>query len=152
MIADEPTTALDVTIQAQIVDLVKRLRDQFGMALIWITHNLGVAAGLVDRINVMYSGYIIETGTVNNIYENALHPYTSVLLQCIPSIEGKLGEPLKTIEGFPPELYNLPNGCPFAPRCEFVKDICKQENPPLIEYESGHKAACWVEIKTGEIR
>ncbi len=152
LIADEPTTALDVTIQAQIVDLVKRLRDQFGMALIWITHNLGLAAGIADRINVMYSGYIIETGIVNNIYENALHPYTSALLQCIPSIEGKLGEPLKTIEGFLPELHNLPNGCPFAPRCEFVKDICKQENPPLIEYESGHKAACWVEIKTGEIR
>lgn len=152
LIADEPTTALDVTIQAQIVDLVKRLRDQFGMALIWITHDFGLLAGLADRINVMYSGYIIEKGIADDIYENALHPYTRALLQSIPRIEGKLGEPLKTIEGFPPELYNPPNGCPFAPRCEFVKDICKQENPPLIEYESGHKAACWVEIKTGELR
>ena len=152
LIADEPTTALDVTIQAQIVELVKRLRDQFGMSLIWITHDLGVVAGLADRVMVMYSGFVVEEAPITLVYENPRHPYTYALLQSLPRMDGSPGEKLMSIEGLPPELYKMPEGCPFAPRCAFVKDKCWTSNPPLEEIEPGHRIACWVDITTGELR
>ena len=152
LIADEPTTALDVTIQAQIIDLVLRLREQFGMALIWITHDLGVVAGLAERVNVMYAGFLVETGPVDAIYGTPRHPYTKALLKSLPRLDGQHGEDLETIEGMPPDLITLPPGCPFAPRCDFAKDICRESNPPLEEISSGHKLACWVDIDTGGLR
>ncbi len=152
LIADEPTTALDVTIQAQIIDLIRRLRDQFGMALIWITHDLGVVAGLADRVFVMYAGFIVEEATVGELYGNPRHPYTFALLRSLPSLAGKPGDPLESIEGLPPDLIQLPTGCPFAARCAFVKDVCRVDLPPLDEIEPGHKIACWVDVDTGELR
>jgi oligopeptide transport system ATP-binding protein len=152
LIADEPTTALDVTIQAQIVDLVKRLRDQFGMSLIWITHDLGVIAGLADRVNVMYAGFIVEAAQIHDVYGDPRHPYTFSLLKSLPRMDGSPGEKLESIEGLPPELLEFPTGCPFAPRCSFVKDICLEKNPRLEEVTSDHKIACWVDIQTGELR
>jgi oligopeptide transport system ATP-binding protein len=152
LISDEPTTALDVTIQAQIVDLVKRLRDQFGMALIWITHDLGVVAGLADRVNVMYAGFIVEAAPIDEVYGNPLHPYTEALLRSLPRMDGSTATELESIEGLPPELLEEPVGCPFAPRCEYVKDKCWDENPPLGEVEPDHRIACWVDIHTGELR
>ncbi len=152
LIADEPTTALDVTIQAQIVDLVNRLQEHFGMSLIWITHDLGVTAGLVDRVVVMYAGYIVEDAKVEDLYENPRHPYTTALLESLPRVDGKREEKLEVIEGMPPDLTALPEGCPFAPRCSFTKAKCLEENPPLVEHIPGHKAACWVNVDTGELR
>jgi oligopeptide transport system ATP-binding protein len=152
LIADEPTTALDVTIQAQIIDLVKRLRDQFGMALIWITHDLGVVAGLADRVNVMYAGSIIETAPIQEVYYHPLHPYTAALLKSIPRMDSGPGTKLASIEGMPPDLFELPAGCPFLPRCSYAKDRCQQENPSLDEVVPGHKVACWIDMETGEIR
>ncbi len=118
LIADEPTTALDVTIQAQIIELVKRLRDELGMAIIWITHDLGVVAGLAERVNVMYSGFIVEEAVVDDIYENPLHPYTLALLEALPRVDRRRDRRLKSIPGAPPNLLVAPHGCPFAPRCE----------------------------------
>jgi len=152
LIADEPTTALDVTIQAQIVDLVKRLRDQFGMSLIWITHDLGVVAGLADRVIVMYAGFIVEEAPIAEVYGNPRHPYTFALLKSLPRMDGSPGEKLMSIEGLPPENYEFPTGCPFAPRCMFVKDKCWQANPRLVDINSDHRIACWVDIETGELR
>ena len=152
LIADEPTTALDVTIQAQIVDLVKRLRDQFGMSLIWITHDLGVVAGLADRVIVMYAGFIVEEAPIAEVYGNPRHPYTFALLKSLPRMDGSPGEKLMSIEGLPPENYEFPTGCPFAPRCMFVKDKCWQANPQLVDISSDHRIACWVDIETGELR
>ncbi len=152
LIADEPTTALDVTIQAQIVDLVKRLRDKFGMSLIWITHDLGVVAGLADRVNVMYAGFVVETALINDVYMVPRHPYTAALLRSLPRIDGSQEEQLESIDGMPPELLELPPGCPFAPRCAFTKDICRQQNPHLKEINPEHWIACWVDITTGKVR
>jgi len=152
LIADEPTTALDVTIQAQIVDLVKRLRDKLGMSLIWITHDLGVVAGLADRVMVMYAGYVVEEADIRPLYEDPRHPYTHALLQSLPRMDGSPGEVLMSIDGLPPELYELPKGCAFAPRCEFVKEVCWGEIPQLEEVAPGHRIACFVDIKTGELR
>ncbi len=152
LIADEPTTALDVTIQAQIVEIVKRLRDDFGMALIWITHDLGVVAGLADRVIVMYAGFIVEEALVDELYGDPRHPYTAALLRSLPRMDGSVGEELATIDGLPPDLISLPVGCPFAPRCAFVKDICREKNPPLEEISHGHRIACWVDVNTGGLR
>ena len=152
LIADEPTTALDVTIQAQLVDLVKDLQDELGMALIWITHDLGVVAGLAERVVVMYAGYVVEDAPVDSLYEDPRHPYTFALLKSLPKIHEEAGEKLETIEGLPPDLLDLPIGCPFVPRCEFVKDKCREENPGLVEISLDHHIACWVDIKTGELR
>lgn len=146
LIADEPTTALDVTIQAQIVDLVQRLQDELGMAIIWITHDLGVVAGMADRVLVMYSGFIVEEGNVNDIYANPRHPYTLGLLRSIPRLDLGRQKRLIPIDGLPPDLLEPPTHCPFAPRCSFVQDKCWQENPTLVEVTPGHKAACWVDI------
>ena len=152
LIADEPTTALDVTIQAQIVDLVQRLRDELGMAIIWITHDLGVVAGLAERVNVMYSGYIVEEAAVNDLYAMPRHPYTLGLLGSLPRIDMLRDERLVSIEGMPPDLIALPEGCPFAARCQFVMDRCLHENPSLELIAPGHKIACWVDVETGRER
>ena len=152
LIADEPTTALDVTIQAQILKLVKDLRKKFGMSLIWITHDLGVVAGLVDRVMVMYAGQLMESGNVDEVYETPLHPYTIGLLGSVPKLDTPAGASLSTIDGMPPSLYELPCGCPFSPRCKFVKTICKEKKPPLMEIKKDHYSACWIDVKTGNIR
>jgi oligopeptide transport system ATP-binding protein len=146
LIADEPTTALDVTIQAQIVDLVRRLQEELGMAIIWITHDLGVVAGLAQRVIVMYAGFIVEESEVNGIYAQPRHPYTLGLLRSIPRLDLGRQKRLVPIEGLPPDLLEPPNHCPFAPRCQFVFEKCWQENPPLMEVGLNHRAACWADI------
>ena len=151
-IADEPTTALDVTIQAQILDLIKRLRQELGMAVILITHDLGVVAGLADRINVMYAGYIVETASAEELFKNPRHPYTLGLLRSIPRIDEPRKEKLIPIEGLPPDLIDPPKGCPFQPRCVYAIDRCLTENPtlePVSGGERGHKIACWVDVTGG---
>ena len=152
LIADEPTTALDVTVQAQIIDIVKKLRDDLGMAIIWITHDLGIIAGLAQRVIVMYAGYIIEEAVVGQIYQNPLHPYTMGLLGSLPRLNYSRREKLNAIEGFPPVMFRETRLCPFAPRCKYVLDKCLEENPPLFELEPNHFAACWVDTKTGRER
>ena len=152
LIADEPTTALDVTIQAQIVDLVKKLRDELGMAIIWITHDLGVVARLVQNVMVMYAGYIVERSRVNDLYAHPSHPYTLGLLGSLPRVDAQERHRLTSIEGAPPDLVDVPVGCPFAPRCKFVIDRCRHENPPLMPVEPAHEVACWVDVTTGRPR
>ena len=152
LIADEPTTALDVTIQAQITDLVKRLRDELGMAIIWITHDLGVVAGLAQRVLVMYGGYIIEEAPVIELYANPEHPYTIGLIGSLPRVDDVEHSKLLSIEGLPPVLYSKPDSCPFAPRCRWAMEHCWKENPPLLEVGLDHRAACWVDTKTGRHR
>jgi oligopeptide transport system ATP-binding protein len=147
LIADEPTTALDVTIQAQILDLVKRLRAKLGMAMIWITHDLGIVAGLADRVIVMYAGYIVETASVQDLFANPRHPYTVGLLASLPRVDRKRNERLIPIAGRPPDLIGLPRGCPFAPRCAYVMDKCLTQNPVLREVGERHAIACWVDIQ-----
>jgi oligopeptide transport system ATP-binding protein len=136
LIADEPTTALDVTIQAQITEMVTELRKQLGMAIIWITHDLGVVAGMAERVMVMYAGFIIEEAGVDDLYESPRHPYTLALLEALPRVDRRRDaegrdRPLKSIPGAPPNLLVQPHGCPFAARCEFVIDRCRQEMPAL---------------------
>ena len=143
LIADEPTTALDVTIEAQIVSLIKELQAKFKMGIIWITHDLGLLAGLADRIAVMYGGYIVEISTVEALYENPLHPYTIGLLGSLPRLDETSYRRLESIDGMPPILREVPVYCPFARRCKHTTERCFKENPPLREYESGHLAACW---------
>jgi oligopeptide transport system ATP-binding protein len=152
LIADEPTTALDVTIQAQITELVKRLRDELGMAIIWITHDLGVIAGLARRVAVMYGGYLVEEATVNDLYASPQHPYTIGLLGSLPRLDRKKHQRLFSIEGSPPVLYEKPVNCPFAPRCKWAMDRCWKENPVLARVASEHRAACWVDTQTGRSR
>jgi len=152
LIADEPTTALDVTIQAQIVDLVIRMREKLGMAMIWITHDLGVVAGLADRVIVMYAGYIVEEALVDDLYERPLHPYTLALLAALPRVDRRRASRLKSIPGAPPNLLVAPHGCPFAPRCDYVIDQCRAEMPPLVSVGPAHEAACWIDMQTGEPR
>jgi oligopeptide transport system ATP-binding protein len=148
LIADEPTTALDVTIQAQIINLVRKLQEETGMAVIWITHDLGVVAGLADKVVVMYSGHVVEYATVEDLFADTRHPYTLGLLASLPRIEEDEAE-LMTVRGTPPDLTNLPVGCPFAPRCDYVVDQCLAENPPLMHMgKADHFAACWVDITT----
>jgi oligopeptide transport system ATP-binding protein len=152
LIADEPTTALDVTIQAQITDLVKRLRDELGMAIIWITHDLGVVAGLAKRVLVMYGGKIIEESEVVDLYANPSHPYTIGLLGSLPRVDEKEHTRLFSIEGAPPVLYQKPHACPFAPRCKWAMERCWKENPPLETVSADHRVACWVDTKTGRAK
>ncbi len=142
LIADEPTTALDVTIQAQIIDIVRDLRDKLGTALIWITHDLGVVAGLVDRVLVMYGGQIVEEAEVNELYAKPQHPYTKGLLGSLPRLDQK-GQDLVNIQGQPPSLYTKPSSCSFAPRCEYAYDKCWAENPQLDAISDSHSVACW---------
>ena len=152
LIADEPTTALDVTIQVQILDLVKQLRDQMNMAVIWISHDLAVIAELADRVAVMYSGYLVEEADVFELYRQPLHPYTLALLQSLPRMDTGELDKLSAIPGSPPDATRLPPGCPFAPRCRLVMDRCRQENPSLAPVAGDHRAACWVDLLTGRPR
>ena len=143
IIADEPTTALDVTIQAQILELMQELSKQYGTAMIIITHNLGVVARYANRIIVMYAGNIIETGSSEEIFHNPRHPYTLGLLNSVPRLDQAMKVSLDPIQGLPPDLVDLPPGCSFAPRCPYVIDKCTQETPPLIDHSDVHTAACW---------
>ncbi len=149
LIADEPTTALDVTIQAQILELVKELRKDAGMGIVWITHDLGVIAGIADRVMVMYAGLAVETAPVEELFGNPQHPYTRALLETMPHVEGDRPKRLRAIPGQPPSLKEKPRSCPFAPRCRHVFDRCHAENPPLMEIAPGHRAACWWDPATG---
>ncbi len=143
ILADEPTTALDVTIQAQILELVRDLTQKFGVALMIITHNLGVVARYADRVNVMYAGKIIESAGARELYENPRHPYTLGLLRSVPRLDQPRKAKLDPIEGQPPDLWNLPQGCSFLPRCRFAVEKCGQEVPPLREMGDSHRSACW---------
>ena len=147
LIADEPTTALDVTIQAQITDLVKRLRAELGMAIVWITHDLGVVAGLAQRVMVMYGGYIIEEAPVNELFANPSHPYTIGLIGSLPRVDDAGQKRLTSVEGVPPLLLEKPRHCPFAPRCKWVMEKCWNENPVLETVAPEHRVACWADVK-----
>ncbi len=151
LIADEPTTALDVTIQAQIIDLVKKLRQEIGMSVIWITHDLGVVAGLAQRVIVMYAGYIIEEAPVKELYGNPIHPYTMGLLHSLPRLDSRERRRLTDIPGLPPLLLEKPVACPFSPRCPYVFERC-EDNPALVSVDVEHRAACWWNVKEGRPR
>jgi oligopeptide transport system ATP-binding protein len=152
LIADEPTTALDVTIQAQILELVKRLRTELEMSMIWITHDLGIIAGLAHRVLVMYGGQIVEETPVERLYTHPQHPYTIALLESLPRVDETSHRRLNAIEGMPPVFMEKPGFCPFAPRCRFSIERCWQENPPLLQVGPDQFAACWVNPDTGEER
>jgi oligopeptide/dipeptide ABC transporter ATP-binding protein len=143
IIADEPTTALDVTIQAQILELMKNLTREMGVAMIIITHNLGVVARYADRVNVMYAGKIVESGTAKEIYHNPRHPYTLALLKSVPRLDLPRGAKLDPVDGQPPDLARLDDGCPFRPRCRFAQDGCANDVPPLAEVREKHWSACF---------
>ena len=143
LIADEPTTALDVTIQAQILEIVRELRQRLGTGIVWITHDLGLVAGIADRVMVIYAGIVVEQGPVRAIFADPQHPYTRALLATVPSVTDGRQARLRTIEGQPPILMAAPSACPFAPRCRHVFDRCRLENPPRIPVGGGHDVACW---------
>ena len=147
LIADEPTTALDVTVQAQILDLINGICSEFGTSVILITHDLGVVAGMTDRIVVMYAGKVVETATTDELFVNPRHPYTLGLLSSVPRVDEVRHSQLRTIEGAPPDLTNPPPGCPFMPRCAFARAICRT-NPPLeaLPGQADHLKACWVDV------
>jgi oligopeptide/dipeptide ABC transporter ATP-binding protein len=147
LIADEPTTALDVTVQAQILELLRDLNQEMGTSIILITHNLGVVAGLCERVIVMYAGEIVEEGPVDQIFESPQHPYTWSLLRSIPRIDANRRERLRSIEGLPPDLIAPPPGCEFSPRCPFRIERCFSEDPDLETVGPSQKAACWVTMK-----
>ena len=149
LIADEPTTALDVTIQAQILELVRGLRAKLGMGIIWITHDLGLVAGIADRVMVMYGGQVVEHGPVRELFANPNHPYTRALLGTVPSVVGPRPRRLRVIEGQPPSLGAHPTSCPFAARCGHVFARCRAENPPRIPIGPDHDVACWWDPATG---
>lgn len=153
LIADEPTTALDVTIQAQIVELVTRLKEKMGMAIIWITHDLGVVARLVDKVIVMYGGFIVEKAAVYDLYEKTSHPYTLGLLKSLPQLDSENPQRLTPIQGNPPDLTIAPKHCPFAARCPYAIRQCWEEIPPLAEAGPNHYAACWrwSEVRSGAL-
>jgi oligopeptide transport system ATP-binding protein len=143
LIADEPTTALDGTIQAQIVELMRELQQKLGMAIIWISHNLGLVAGVVDRVLVMYSGFIVEQALVDDLYERPLHPYTLGLLHAVPQLDARDQQRLASIDGMPPDLRRPITGCPFAARCPYQQEKCLLESPPLFDAGENRKTACW---------
>ena len=148
LIADEPTTALDVTIQAQILDLMRDLQKQLGMAIIMITHDLGVVAQMCDEVVVMYAGSICEQGTADEIFYNPRHEYTKGLMRSIPTADTK-GQRLQPITGTPIDLLNMPAGCPFAPRCESAMKVCLTQRPERMFINDDHMATCWMNIKRG---
>jgi oligopeptide transport system ATP-binding protein len=150
LIADEPTTALDVTIQAQILELMKDIQKKTQMAIIFITHNLGVVADICDRVSVMYAGKIVETGTVNEIFYSPRHPYTLGLLASMPRVDAQEYERLVPIEGTPVDMLNPPPGCAFAPRCEKCMNICIKADPPATDLGGGHIVNCWLEVPRDE--
>ncbi len=152
ILADEPTTALDVTIQAQILELISRLSDEFHTAVLLITHDLGIAAGMCDRVNVMYAGRIVETGTVDELFERPRMPYSWGLLNSLPRLDDVRGDRLRTIEGLPPILITPPDACRFEPRCRFARDVCRQDEPELTRRgDTGHHARCWATQPDGWI-
>ncbi len=142
LIADEPTTALDVTIQAQILELLAELRTKFGLAMLFISHDLAVVSQVADRVAVMYAGNLVELGAKRDIFQAAAHPYTRGLLHAVPDLKTDRGRPLKTIDGTVPALQAMPPGCTFEPRCEFRVAECAQALPPLVEVTAGHWARC----------
>jgi oligopeptide transport system ATP-binding protein len=144
IIADEPTTALDVTIQAQILGILKSVRDESGTGIILITHDLGIVADVCDRVNVMYGGLIVETGSVRDIYHRPAHPYTKGLLASVPNPKAEGRERLVPIPGQPPDLFQPPPGCPFAPRCPHTMRICLEQMPPVFRPGDGHAVSCWL--------
>ena len=152
LIADEPTTALDVTIKAQILELIKKLRHELGMGIIWITHDLGVVAGIADRVMVMYGGLVVEHAPVAELYGRPLHPYTRALLETLPNIDGSRAERLRSIGGQPPHLTEAPQACPFRERCRHALARCNGENPALIEIGGDHQVACWWGTEKGTMR
>ncbi len=152
LIADEPTTALDVTIQAQILDLVRKLRRELGMGIVWITHDLGVVAGIADRVMVMYGGLVVEHAPVSDLYARPLHPYTRALIETLPSVDSTRSERLRTIAGQPPLMMAAPAACPFRARCQHAMAACEARNPPLLEVGGGHQVACWWDVEAGRPR
>ncbi|MDF2673004.1 MAG: oligopeptide/dipeptide transporter, ATP-binding protein [Clostridiales bacterium] len=144
LIADEPTTALDVTIQAQILDIMKDLKNKINTSIILITHDLGVVADICSRINVMYGGIVVESGTKRDIFYNPRHPYTVGLLASVPNPKKIAKERLSPIDGQPPDLLQPPVGCPFTPRCKYAMKICDAQLPPNFDICQGHRAACWL--------
>jgi oligopeptide transport system ATP-binding protein len=150
LIADEPTTALDVTVQAQILILMKKLQTVHGMSMIFVTHDLGVVAGICDRVMVMYAGRIIEQADVRSLFHDTKHPYTRALIASLPSAHGS-GEELKVIPGKPPDLSGDLSGCPFAPRCDFAAPRCRTESISLDDVGEGHLSAC-MRVRDGEVR
>lgn len=146
LIFDEPTTALDVTIQQQILYLVRELQKETGVAVVWITHDLGVLARLVDSVAVMYGGRLVEVAEIGALFREPHHPYTEALIASVPRMVGDDREPLQQIPGNPPEVGRMPAGCPFEPRCRYAIDKCSAEMPPTVEYDAG-QAACWVPRK-----
>jgi oligopeptide/dipeptide ABC transporter ATP-binding protein len=152
LIADEPTTALDVTIQAQILDLLRNVNQEFGTATILITHNLGVVAGMCKRIIVMYAGRIVEAGPTADVFAHPKHPYTWALLRSIPRLDAERHEPLRPIEGLPPSLVDLPSGCAFHPRCAFKIDKCSRDTPSLQAVGDTQLSACWVTQSGTELK
>jgi peptide/nickel transport system ATP-binding protein len=150
LIADEPTTALDVTVQAQIMQLLQKLVKELGITLMLITHDLSVVAETCNNVFIMYAGKIVETGAVLEIFQHPWHPYAQGLIASIPSIEKSSDQTLASIPGSPPNLLDPPPGCRFHPRCKFVQDLCKTEDPPLLDVSPGHKAAC--HLDSGRIK
>jgi oligopeptide transport system ATP-binding protein len=150
LIADAPTTALDVTIQAQILDLLRALVAEENAALILITHDLGVVAGMCERVNVMYAGMFMETGSATQLFAEPRHPYTVGLLQSIPRLDAARAERLHPIEGIPRDMLQPPQACPFQPRCRYEVELSRKEVPPLVEIESGHKVACFNPVPVEE--
>ena len=144
LIADEPTTALDVTTQGQIIQILKELQRKRGMAMIYITHNFGIVAELCDRVTVMYGGYIMEQGLTDDIFYRTAHPYTKLLLKTIPRMDAQNKEPLLPIEGAPVDPLDLPTGCVFHPRCPSCMDICRKSMPPKTVLGDDHSASCWL--------
>ena len=152
LIADEPTTALDVTIQAQIIELVKKLRQELGMGIVWITHDLGVVAGIADRVMVMYGGQVVEHAPVADLYKRPLHPYTHALLETLPSLDSTRTDRLRTIGGQPPHMTEAPAACPFRARCRHAVARCHAENPPLFDLGGNHQVACWWDLEKESLR
>ncbi|MEE9437103.1 MAG: ABC transporter ATP-binding protein [Candidatus Adiutricales bacterium] len=147
IIADEPTTALDVTIQAQLLELMKSLTRDFGTALIIITHNLGIIARYADRVNVMYAGRFVEKGTAREIYKDPRHPYTIGLMASVPRLDQDMKTKLVPIEGQPPDLLHVPPGCSFHPRCSYAMEQCREERPELADVAEKHEVACWADVR-----
>lgn len=152
LIADEPTTALDVTIQAQILDLIMQMNKEMGMGIIFITHDLGVVSEICTRVVVMYLGQIVEEADTKSLFSNPLHPYTKGLIKSIPQLEGDRSQKLFTIEGMVPSLNNVPKGCRFAPRCQFADELCRNLVPDLEQYKGDQKVRCWHYEKIAEIK
>src|SRR5439155_25554506 len=149
LIADEPTTALDVTLEAQIVDLLRDLQRGTGMGLIYVTHNMGVVARIAHRVVVMYAGTLVEMAPTRTLFRNPKHPYTLGLMRSVPRVDGDTSERLAAIEGLPPDLIDMPDACPFAPRCSFVMERCWGDRPRLRDVGEDHRIACFADLLIG---